>query len=562
MERRNRLLTLYRVLVIMLGAGFLVLVGSSQGRESLALLFLFCLLAAGSEAARVPAGNGSFSLSSGVVLAALICLGVPAALWVAAAGYLLGGAFNRQLGLTSVFNAAQGVLAALAAAVPYHFLGGIPGGSSFIFLLPQAAFLGTYFLANHLLVGLAMVLEQGPAALWENRLLVGWDFLGTLLALPAGLFLAQVHEQVGPAALALAAVPLLTLSYIWQLYARVRAANQEVVALYAATSSIGASIDLDATLQEILQQARRLVQYEQGIVYLADDENLMPAAAQGPVPDLVRYRAVPVGQGLVGRVAVTRRPEAVPLSEEDDGEKGNARWNRVAVPLVTGERLVGVLALGRTRREFSERELQFLAILAGQAATALENARLYSEVAALARLDPLTGIYNRRALVEALTNELVRCRRYGLSLAVLMVDLDNFKNVNDVCGHMTGDAVLKKIAVCIASGVRNVDVVGRYGGDEIAILLPETGAAEAFHVAERIRRTVREITKDQTCQVTTSIGIATYPQHGEEATVLLAAADQAMYYAKRQGGDRVLTYAQLPPAVGAGAGEGGPCVTE
>ncbi|HHY92758.1 MAG TPA: sensor domain-containing diguanylate cyclase, partial [Firmicutes bacterium] len=484
MERGNRILTVYRWCVIFLGAAFLALVGSSQGRGSLAVFLFFCALAAGTELARVPNGTASFSLGSGVVLAALLCQGVPAALGVAAAGHLVADLLSRRLSLASVFNAAQAVLAVLAAAVPYHFLRGSVGGSSLAFVVPQAVFLTSYFLANNILIGLALALEHGLTALAENRLLVGWDFLGTLLSLPTGMFLAQVHQLLGFTALALAAVPLLTLSYIWQLYARVRAANEEVVALYAATSNVGTSIDLDTTLHEILVQTRRLVRYDRGLVYLADEENLVPAASEGPVPDLARYRAVPLGEGLVGQAALTRHPESAAAG--GSGENAGKTWHCLALPLLVGERLVGVLDLEREKPAFTPHELQLLAILGGQAAGALENARLYSEVAALARLDALTGVYNRRALVEALTAEVARCERYNQRLSVLMVDLDNFKTVNDACGHLTGDAVLKRITGAIASSVRNVDVVGRYGGDEVAVVLPGAGPLEAYQVAERI----------------------------------------------------------------------------
>ncbi|MDK2785006.1 MAG: hypothetical protein PWQ41_1761 [Bacillota bacterium] len=556
MGGRNRSLAVYRWMVISLGACFLALTGGSLGQGPGSLFLLFCALAAGTELTRVSGGVTSFSLSTGVVLAALLTLGVPAALWVAAAGYVLSDLCARRFTQASLFNAAQAVLTTLAAAVPYHFFGGTVGGSSLAFLLPQGAFLISYFLANHVLVGLDLVLEQGMGALSENKLFIGWDFLGTALALPSGVFLAQVYQFMGFTVLVLAAVPLLALSYIWQLYARVWAANQEILALYAATSNLGTSIELDATLKEILTQARRLVKYDQGLVYLIDEENLVPAASEGPVPETVRYRPVPLGQGAVGRAAVTRRPEILSGSLRD--EEGLESGSQLILPLLAGERLVGVLALKRSRPEFTAHELQFLAILSGQAATALENARLYNEVAALARLDALTGIYNRRALVEALTSEVARSKRYGLKLAVLMVDLDNFKSVNDACGHLAGDALLKKIAARIASSVRSVDVVGRYGGDEIAVLLPEAGPLEAYQVAERIRQAVRELAREEYCRVTTSIGIASFPQHGEDAESLLAAADRAMYYAKRQGGDRVLTYAQLPPAVGAEREEGRP----
>ena len=130
----------------------------------------------------------------------------------------------------------------------------------------------------------------------------------------------------------------------------------------------------------------------------------------------------------------------------------------------------------------------------------------------------------------------------GVGLSLIHI---YFKRVNDVYGHMAGDALLTKITASIQAQVRSVDVVGRYGGDEIIVILPETGPIEAYSVGERICAAVRNLTEAEVLPVTTSIGIAGYPQHGETVEELLTAADQAMYQAKHLGGNRVLSFAQL-----------------
>jgi diguanylate cyclase (GGDEF)-like protein len=282
---------------------------------------------------------------------------------------------------------------------------------------------------------------------------------------------------------------------------------------------------------------------------LIDGQTLMPAAHIGPVSDVVRYKEVGIGQGLVGTAGLRRAVMLAPSDDDTLSKECNPGEYQIAVPLLAGDRLVGVLALKRGRTAFKYHEVQYISIIAGQAATALENARLYSEVAALARLDSLTGILNRRTLLEILIEELDRCRRYDLRLSVLMVDLDNFKKINDAYGHVAGDAMLQKITSCVQALTRSVDTVGRYGGDEIVVILPETGPVEAFSVAERICQAVRELQAGETLlTVTTSIGIAGYPQHGDSAEQLLVAADQAMYQAKQSGGNKVLSFSQLLPA--------------
>lgn len=555
---QGRLETGYRWLVMVLGIGFLMLVGGVRGSESLLLVTLYSGLAGGMEATRIQLDCGSLSLSSSVVLAALVTLGVPAALIVGAASYFLGDVLRRRLTGATLFNSAQAVLAILAASYPYHALGGSVGGSSLAFALPQIVFLAVYYLINHALVSIALLMEQGVMLWQEYKVLAGWDLLATGVALPIGAFLAEVYVHLGTEVVALAAVPLLILNYVWHLYIKVRRAHTEITKLYRATRKIGTSIDLNTTLELILEQAQCLAPYDEGLVYLVDGPTLMPAAHQGPVPDTVRYSEVEIGQGLVGMAAQERVAEVVLPENESPNSDCIPGEYRLALPLTAGERLVGVLSLKRQRSPFVDHEVQLLSIVAGQVATALENARLYSDVAALARLDGLTGILNRRTVLENLTGEVSRCRRYDLRLSILMVDLDNFKRVNDVYGHMAGDALLTKITASIQAQVRSVDVVGRYGGDEIIVILPETGPIEAYSVGERICAAVRNLTEAEVLPVTTSIGIAGYPQHGETVEELLTAADQAMYQAKHLGGNRVLSFAQLTRTEGqSSSGRGG-----
>jgi diguanylate cyclase (GGDEF)-like protein len=147
--------------------------------------------------------------------------------------------------------------------------------------------------------------------------------------------------------------------------------------------------------------------------------------------------------------------------------------------------------------------------------------------------DALTGLYNRRHFNLRLDEDLNRSRRYGKPLSLLLCDLDHFKSINDLQGHRKGDEVLRQVSALVRRTVRQVDLVFRWGGDEIAILLPETEPAEAQLVARRIREVVLELGKDMGCPLGVSIGIASHPDHGRDAEALLSAADSAMYAAKR-----------------------------
>ncbi|MCD1646443.1 sensor domain-containing diguanylate cyclase [Marinobacter adhaerens] len=164
---------------------------------------------------------------------------------------------------------------------------------------------------------------------------------------------------------------------------------------------------------------------------------------------------------------------------------------------------------------------------------------LENELEEMATRDPLTGLFNRREMSRVLEEELERARRYQRPMAVLWVDFDHFKDINDTFGHAAGDSVLRSISRLLLGSVRSVDSIGRFGGEEFVIVLPEMDFEEAQETAERLRRKVAEepqpLGNDQTVPLTISVGVAVYPDHGQTASTLCAAADKAMYLAKERG---------------------------
>ncbi|MFP3896493.1 MAG: GGDEF domain-containing protein [Anaerolineales bacterium] len=178
-----------------------------------------------------------------------------------------------------------------------------------------------------------------------------------------------------------------------------------------------------------------------------------------------------------------------------------------------------------------------------QRALAKKNAeleRLYAEVQNLAITDPLTGLYNRRGFFEAGQSEVNRARRYGDTLSAIIFDLDHFKQVNDCYGHTIGDEVLKKITARCRDTLRKVDIFGRYGGEEFAVLLPETALEGAHKVAERLRHTAASpiATEKGSLTVTISLGVAATREDTSDAHELLQRADRALYEAKNSGRNR------------------------
>ncbi|MGE5584760.1 MAG: GGDEF domain-containing protein [Bacillota bacterium] len=175
-----------------------------------------------------------------------------------------------------------------------------------------------------------------------------------------------------------------------------------------------------------------------------------------------------------------------------------------------------------------------------------EEKKLRQEILALSRTDPLTGIYNHRHLLDVLRNELKRAARYDEPLAVSMTDLDLFKSVNDTFGHLAGDKILTELVDTMKRTFRATDCLARYGGDEIAVVMPKAGQHEALAALERARDAVARASfsgpNGQSLRVTISAGVAVFPDHGEDALTLLDRADRAMYAAKNSGGNRVQLY--------------------
>ncbi len=186
--------------------------------------------------------------------------------------------------------------------------------------------------------------------------------------------------------------------------------------------------------------------------------------------------------------------------------------------------------------------------LASQASVALENARLHHTIQHQASTDDLTGLVNRRRFLEALDGEIVRAEAMGTSVSIVLVDLDHFKLVNDRFGHPAGDEVLRQFAARALAHLRDVDVAGRLGGEEFAVVVPETNAGGAAAVAERLRRSLASLPlpagKD-TALVTASFGVA-QRLPGEGGGDLLRRADAALYQAKREGRNRVVVAAAVP----------------
>ncbi len=261
-------------------------------------------------------------------------------------------------------------------------------------------------------------------------------------------------------------------------------------------------------------------------------------------------RRLALGESLVGRVARTGRMSVVQdFLEGDVNPVLENSASGVALPILYADQLLGVLYVETAgTANFSEEDLLLLHTLADLIAGALHNSLAFQKAQEQAITDGLTGVKTHRFFMDALSKEWKRSTRTGRPFTLALIDVDRFKSVNDLQGHLEGDLVLKRLGETFERGCRSTDVVARYGGDEFVILMPETDAEQALHLAQRLRCSVESDRLLQEKKTTASFGLATFPLHGSTPQELIQVADASMYVSKHQGGNAVSTADRLNAA--------------
>jgi diguanylate cyclase (GGDEF)-like protein len=237
-------------------------------------------------------------------------------------------------------------------------------------------------------------------------------------------------------------------------------------------------------------------------------------------------------------------PPALAAAVSQEGPGLTPVRSIIAAPMLIDRNFMGLLRIDSgTPSRFQEVDLQQLELYAHLSTLALENARLFDKINSLATKDGLTGLATHRVFQEKLADEIQRAARYRTPLALVMLDIDHFKAVNDTHGHLGGDQVLKEVSRIIADHCRPVDFAARYGGEEFCLILPETGLAQARELAERLRLAVQSrgiALPRQTIAVTVSLGCAAFPDEAQTPPQLIRTADQRLYRAKSSGRNRVV----------------------
>jgi len=331
------------------------------------------------------------------------------------------------------------------------------------------------------------------------------------------------------------------------LHERLREQDEEITLVNRLTAIITSSVSIQMIFEGFAQELKKVVSIDWASIALVDGDRLYFMALSSSIGSTWQAdERIPLEGTATEWVCQEKRS-----LYEPDLKRHRRFWTGeyhlqqgcrsvVYLPLIVTDHIIGSLILASCKpNAYSNSQIALLEKVALQVAAPIENAQLYARVEQRARIDELTGLFNRRHFEERLKEEIARHSRYGVEFSIILLDLDNFKNYNDTNGHPAGDILLRYTGRIVKSSIRDADQAFRYGGDEFAVILPQTDRDNAYVVAERVRQQIAEEMEKKANAVTCSIGLASYPSDGVISGELVTVADTALYYAKRTGGNRV-----------------------
>jgi diguanylate cyclase (GGDEF)-like protein len=338
-----------------------------------------------------------------------------------------------------------------------------------------------------------------------------------------------------------------------RVFVQLERAKVEQGKLYRAAQSLGAALSEKDVLEAGVKAAREIASFDLAAVTVFDESTrtheVCAAKSEGAeIDDLVGVR-FSHNTGLVSMVVQNRYP--LPYRGDYDAAHQVVLGKRfpwpklpslLVLPLLMHDRALGTLILGARRRHaFGDSVRPTLEVLASHLAVSLSNARMVQKLETMATTDGMTGLLNKRAMLDAAMQKIAAAARFDRRLSVVVVDIDFFKKVNDTYGHDVGDLVIRGLGEVLKRQKRNTDVVARFGGEEFVVLCEQTDEKGAMLLAERIREELKKTvfhTPNGTLQVTCSVGVATFPEAGRDWDGLFKSADDALYVSKRSGRDR------------------------
>lgn len=357
----------------------------------------------------------------------------------------------------------------------------------------------------------------------------------------------NISQQAGPQ-ITLAIIKIRSLDEAQQVSKDLRDLRKTIV-------DISSELEFRKLMDTILERAIKLMNAEGGEFYIYDEETReLETVTSINLDKDYRGMRIKIGQGAAGK-AIQQRS----IINIKDYSAWSNRINAydeckikasISTPLMVGDRILGCIGVFNYTPDiqFGKNEQHLLTIFAQHASIAIDNAILFQKIQEMARMDEVTGLLNRRALFEIGEYEVARSIRLDRPIALAMIDLDNYKEVNDRYSHIVGDKVLKEVARLFRENVRNIDIIGRYGGDECIVIMPETNTENAILAVERIRSVLESTTvkiDDLEFHITACFGISSYINNPPSLEKIVEEADSAMYTAKLSGRNCIRVYQSL-----------------
>jgi diguanylate cyclase (GGDEF)-like protein len=315
------------------------------------------------------------------------------------------------------------------------------------------------------------------------------------------------------------------------------------------------SLDVHQIYDSFIQELRKVIDVDWAAIALVEGEELNLLALTSEIGSAWQTGDRLPLKGTATEWVVANKAPLVELNLTQESRFWTGKYHlkqgvqsMVFLPLLVHGEAIGTLCIAsRHPNAYSQSQVQLLSQLASRIAMAIENARLYAQAEQRARIDELTGLWNRRHLMERIQIEIGRHSRYGGTFSLIILDLDSFKAFNDSYGHIAGDKLLKQLGTVLKGAIRDADEAFRYGGDEFAILLPQTSIKDAREVAERVRHRIASEIKTGHTPMTASLGLASWPVDGIAINEVINAADKALYYAKQSGGNQSQAVLEILP---------------
>ena len=513
-----------------------------------------------------PVKGSVLSLDSAFYVAAVLCVGPIAAGWLTAMAFTVDATVRLfrsrrrgqveparrldELGYVLYFGGMSGALV-MGCGLLFGTAPVAPGSLEPADVAVRVVAIGAALLVSHYaLQGLRLrLLGRSWRSYLREQALPG--ILAEASLLPIGIVLVLLYDPRRPLPFVLLSLTYLLIDLVFSRLSRTRkqleARVGELEILNRAARQLSASLELEELVEAVARETCQAIPEAEAVALVhrrAGDGGFVLDGFERATERFFRQELAE-GEGAAGWVMSRALPRLIDDLPHADvavaSTQGIRSW--LGVPLFIYGRCDGVIAVQSARRAaFRADHQRLLESLALQIAAALQNAQLYE----LAMVDGLTGLFVRRYFDARIDEEIERSKRYGTPFSVVMIDVDDFKKLNDEHGHLIGDRVLRTLATTVKSQMRGVDTAARYGGEEIAVILPRTELVTAYNVGERIRAAIAEqrVATDgeppQVLAVTASFGIASYPESGaRSAEDLVRRADRALYRAKLAGKNRV-----------------------